>query len=246
MSNWSTRWKNCARGIEVEAHLHADLREHRGDRGADALVVHVAVVRADEAQLEAVRDSPPRRGAASRLGDVVRQQARLQRREAARGGGHHRAGGPREPAHHLALDRLDVDRVVERLAHAQVLQRVLPLHVRVLELVALLVHHQEDHAVLEALDHLHLRVLLQARDVLERRVEHEVHLAGDQRGHARGVGLDRAVDDLVDVALEALVGEAPPLRVLAQRRGDLRLALDQDERARCRWRCARRTSPRRS
>ena len=39
-------------------------------------------------------------------------------------------------------------------------------------------------------------VRLQARQVLRRRVEHEVDLAREQRGDARGVGLDRRVDDL--------------------------------------------------
>jgi hypothetical protein len=64
--------------------------------------------------------------------------------------------------------------------------------------------------VLVAFDDLDVRILLQARDVLRRGIEHEVDLAREERGDARGILLDRQVDDLVDVALVP----APPVGVL--------------------------------
>ena len=50
----------------------------------------------------------------------------------------------------------------------------------------MLVHAEEDGAVLDAVHHLQAAVLAQARQVLRARVEHEVHLARQQRRHARG------------------------------------------------------------
>jgi hypothetical protein len=49
---------------------------------------------------------------------------------------------------------LDVDRLVQRPAHAQVLERVASLDAAVQQLVAVLVHADEDDAVLGAVDDL--------------------------------------------------------------------------------------------
>ena len=52
------------------------------------------------------------------------------------------------------LDRLDIDRLVEGLAHADVLEGVLALDVRIQQLVAHLVHAEEDGAQLRPGQHL--------------------------------------------------------------------------------------------
>ena len=61
------------------------------------------------------------------------------------------------------LDRLDVDGLVEGLAHAHVLERVLALDAGEQQFVALLVHAEEDGAQLRALQHLEVRIGLAAR-----------------------------------------------------------------------------------
>jgi hypothetical protein len=94
---------------------------------------------------------------------------------------HDRAGGQRLAVHQLVLDRVDVDRLVQRAAHPHVLERVLALDVAVEQLVARLVHADEDDAVLDAVDHLHARRVAQPLEVGGRRVEDEVDLARDER-----------------------------------------------------------------
>ena len=148
----------------------------------------------------------------------------------ARGVGQVDRGGHREPAHHRLVDRVHVDGLVEGLAHALVLERVLALHVRVEQLVARLVHAEEDDAVLAALVDLDALVLLELLDVLHRRVEDEVEVAGEERRHARALVLHRRVDDVVDVAVEvALLLEAPPVGVLLEDALHVGLARDEDE-----------------
>src|SRR5207237_3948362 len=83
----------------VEAYLRADLREHARDRGTDALVVHVAVVGAVEAEVGALgiaglgEQLPrPRR--------IEGREARLELGKAPSRGRYHRAGRSRHAAHH--------------------------------------------------------------------------------------------------------------------------------------------------
>ena len=75
----------------------------------------------------------------------------------------HHGGGDAEAAQHLLLDRLQVERELHRLAHALVLERVLALDVGIEQLVARLVHAEEDRAVLQALDDLEPGILRHAR-----------------------------------------------------------------------------------
>ena len=135
------------------------------------------------------------------------------------------AGGRREVAHHLGLDGVDVDRLVHRLAHALVGERVLALDVGVLELGRAHVEAEEDRADLRGLLGLEAGRLLDAGDVLQGRIEHEVDLARDQRGHARRRLLDRRVDQLVGIGREVL--GAPVGRVLGHHRLHVGIALLQ-------------------
>ncbi|MNV32095.1 hypothetical protein D3C71_1234220 [compost metagenome] len=125
--------------------------------------------------------------------------------------GNQRARGLGQAAQHHALDGLDVDRLVQRLAHAQVFQRVLALHIRAGQLVAELVQTQEDGAVLRPFEHLQGGRLLDARQVLQAGVDHKVNLTRQQRRRARGVGLDGGVDDFGQVG--GVLALAPPVRV---------------------------------
>src|SRR3546814_2492260 len=59
--------------------------------------------------------------------------------------------------HHGALDRLDVNRPVEGLAHALVLERVLALDVRLRQFSRLLVEAEEHHAGLRPFENAQTR-----------------------------------------------------------------------------------------
>ncbi len=122
-----------------------------------------------------------------------------------------RAGGLAQAAQRDARDRVHVDRLVQRLAHAHVLQRVLAFDVAADQFIAVLVHAKEDGAVLDTVHDLEVAVLAQARQVLRTGVEHEIDLTRQQRGHARGRGLHRRVDDLGDIGLCTAL--APPVGV---------------------------------
>ncbi len=211
----------------VDAHLQAQPRPHRGEGLADLLVVDVAVVRAIERDLETLRIARGRQQLLRR-GQVERQSL-LERRVvvAAQRRDHGRAGGRGLAAHQPGLDALLVDRLVQRLAHALVLERVPALDAAVEQFVAALVHADEDDAVLGPVDDLHARGVAQARRVGGRRVQHDIELARDQRGHARRVALDRRVDHVLHVALEL----APPVRVAPVDGLHVGLARDQHERA---------------
>ena len=67
---------------------------------------------------------------------------------------------------------------------------------------------------------------------LRRRILDQVHFIRQQRGDARGVGADRPVNHLVDVAFELALLDAPPVRVLLVHRPHARLGDDQLVRAR--------------
>src|SRR3546814_3495968 len=62
----------------------------------------------------------------------------------------HQVGGCRGAAHDLVLDRLDVDGLVEGLAHALVLEGILPLHAGVQQLVTVLIEAEKDGARLRS------------------------------------------------------------------------------------------------
>ena len=58
----------------------------------------------------------------------------------------HGASGHRSAQHHAGLDGVDVDGLVDGLAHALVFERVFAFDAAVGQLVALLVKAQKDHA----------------------------------------------------------------------------------------------------
>ncbi len=198
-------------GDRVELDAQARLGPHADQRLADFLVVDVAVVRAVEGELEAVRvtglgDQLPRRG-----GIGARHLVELLG-VAVHPGRDHDRRRDRQAAHGDALDRFPIHGQVERAAHPDVLEGVLALDVGVLQLVVVLVEADEDGAHFMPFEHAQRGVLLQARHVLRWQVGDEVDVAGEQGRDARRVGLDRRVDDVGDVAL-ALV---PPVRVRRQ------------------------------
>ncbi len=195
-------------GHGVQLYFQARARPHRYQCLADFLVVHIAVVRAVQRELETVRIAGlgqqllRLRGIERRhLIDVLGPGMNLRR--------HHQPRGYRQPAHRHALDRLAVDRNVERVPYPLVLERVLALHIGVLQLAVELVQPDENGPVFGAVDHLELWVRAQPRHVLRRQVGHHVDVAGEQRCNARRVGLDRRVDHFGDVA----VALAPPVRI---------------------------------
>jgi hypothetical protein len=144
-----------------------------------------------------------------RRGIVGEAPVQLFRRARRLGIGQDQRGGHRHAAHHHAVDRVRVDRLVERKAHAPVLEGIAALDVGIEQLVAGLVHAEEEDEVLGLAVDADACIALQLLDVLQRGIEDEVEVAGGKRGHACRVRLDHAVLDLLDVALEL----APPVRV---------------------------------
>ena len=210
--------------LRMHLHLHPDLRPHAGQGDADFLVVDVAVVRAVQRHFEAagvagLGHQLLRRGhvvgvTLLDLGVVERGQRRRC----------HAAGGHALVVHQLELHRLDVDRLVQRLAHPHILERVFVAgHVGVQQLVAALVHADEDDAVLGPVDNLHAAGGAQPGDVARCGVEHEVDLAGDERGQAGGVVADRGVHHILHIAFDF----SPVVRVALEGGFDARLAADQ-------------------
>ena len=137
----------------------------------------------------------------------------------------HQRSRRRLSAHHLLVDRLLVDRLIERLADANVLERVLALDAGVAELVAGLVHPEEDGANLRAGQHLGSRIGVDPGLIVERHRIHPVDFAGQQRGDAgRGVR-DRREDHLVDIGPWLV----PPVRISLPDGLHAGLMADEDE-----------------
>ena len=122
--------------------------------------------------------------------------------------------------------------MVQRLAHAQVLERVFGLHAAVQQLVALLVHADEDDAVLRPFNDLHAGGVAQPWHVARRGVEHEVELARHQRGQARGVVGNRAEDNALHIAAALARGFTPPRGMAFEAGARIGLAARQHKRAR--------------
>jgi len=115
--------------------------------------------------------------------------------------------------------------LVERLADADVLERVLALDVTVLQLVPDLVEAEEDGAQLRPLIDLDALGRADALDVLRRHRVHHVDLAREQRRHSGRIVADASEHRLGDVVL----GLVPPARVGDEDRLHLGLALLQHE-----------------
>ena len=197
-------------GQRAQLGLDADARPHRGDGLAQFFVLDDGVVAAGKVHLKAVFVA---RISQQCLGGIgVEGQALVHGFcPAVDQGRDDGASGLGQPPHRHALQRGGVDGLVQRLAHAQVLERVLALDVAAGQLVAELVQRQVHGAVFHHLHHLELGVGLDARQVLDAGVAHHVHLAREQRGNARGFGLDGGVGDFGDVAIH--LARVPPVRV---------------------------------
>ena len=215
-----------ALGLGLQVDLDVDARQVGGHRLADLRVVHVTIVRAVHGDFEAA--------AVAGIGhqllggfDVVGRALVLLGAPAVDAGADHQRSGARGVAHHGFLDAFDVDRLVERLAHALVLERVLALDAGEKQLVALLVHAEEDGAQLGAGDGARAGVAVDARNVLHRHRLHDVDLAREQRRHARGRAGDGREDGFTHVALDL----APVVGVAHEGGAHARLALAHVERA---------------
>ena len=114
---------------------------------------------------------------------------------------HQDGGRQRQAAHGTAPDKLAVDRHAQGFTHPFVLERVLALDIRILELGTVQVQRQKDCAHLVAFEQLELAVTAQPGHVLRRQVGQQIELAGEQGGDPGRVGLDRGVDDIGDIAL---------------------------------------------
>ena len=117
-----------------------------------------------------------------------------------RGADHHggRRGGAAHDARLLIVSTSIAWKKARRTRTS--LNGFLPLTLRELQLVALLVHAEEDRAQLGPLQHGEVAGRLDALDVLQRHRLHHVGLAREQRRDAGRVVADRREDDLVDVA----------------------------------------------
>jgi hypothetical protein len=186
--------------LGVEVHLDVDARQHRDHRLADRLVVDVAVVRAIHGQREPVRVA----GLGHQLLGLLEVGGRALELGAAvvEGRGDHQRGGHRLPAHHALGDRVLVDGEVEGLTHLDVLERVLALDARVLQLVPVLVHAEEDRAQLGPGHHGGGAAGIDPLLVLQRHGVDPVNLAGEQRGDAGCRVGDGGEDRLVEVRLD--------------------------------------------
>jgi hypothetical protein len=122
----------------------ADASQHADDRLTDRGVVDVAVVRAIHGHLEAVGVAGFRQELLGAIGIDLRPCEVLGKREQLRCD--HQGRRRRQPAHDAVLDQLDVDRLIEGLANADVLEGILSLDVGVQEFVAHLVHAEKDRA----------------------------------------------------------------------------------------------------
>ena len=143
------------------------------------------------------------------------------------------AGGVAAPRMMRRLDRLDVDRLVEGLAHALSLNGFLPLTLenssssRFWSMPRKIVRSSGPCNDLEG-----SVAAVRRADVLHRNRLHHVDLARHQRGHARGVVADRREDHFVDVAVDLV----PVPGRSSRGRAHARLARLAAGTARCRWR----------
>ena len=210
-------------GVEVD--LDPDAREHADHRLADLLVVDIAVVRAIHLHFEAVRiaglgEQFLRGGGVEGKAMEVLRQRKQRRRD-------HERARRRLSAHHLLGDRILVDRLIERLADANVLERILALDAGMAEFVAGLVHAEKNGADLRSGQNLGPRIGVDPRLVVERHRIDPVDFARQQRRNTgRGVG-DRGEDHLVDIGLRLV----PPVRVALPDGLHARLVADEDERS---------------
>ena len=124
-------------------------------------------------------------------------------------GSDHDRCGDRQASHGDALDRIAIHGNIQCLAYADVLERILALDVGVQELRAELVETDEDGAHFHSVEHFELGVVAQPRDVLGGQIGHEVDIACEKRGDARGIGLDGRVDHVGHIALQLV----PPRRI---------------------------------
>ena len=180
--------------------LDACLGPHGCHGLANFFVIDVAVVGAGKVNLKTLRvtrlsQQPAGFGQVKRMAAVhCLGPARNLRR-------HQRARDLAHAAHRHFVNRFNIDRLVERLAHLHILERVFTLHVGAWQFITELVHTQKDGAVFNAVDDLQVRAGAQSGKVLRAGVQNEVNLT---RQHGRGAGvllLDRGVNNLCDIGL---------------------------------------------
>ena len=114
----------------------------------------------------------------------------------------------------FVLDRLDIDGLVERAAHARILERIAALDVGTRQFLAHGVHVEEHGAQLGGRKHGGIRAGLDARHVLNRNRIDQVDVAREQSGNAGGIGADGLEHDLVEIVLHV----PPPARIGAENR----------------------------
>ena len=219
--------------VPIAGHRHgdqvdvqADPGQHAGDRGADLFVVDVAVVGAPQPEAEPVRVpgiGQQRPGPVRVEGQPLVQLGRI----AAHARADQQGGRLRGPAHHRGDDRGGVDRVVDRLAHPHVLERVHPVKVRGVQRFPVVGEAQEDDPSLRTLQHPEPVGSVDAADILQRHRLEEVDLAGQQGGDRRRRDGNRREDHLGQVVLWLV----PPVGIGFQHGADGGLAFGQAERA---------------
>ena len=212
-------------GDDIRRDLDADLRQHRRDGLAyigGRLVVAAIQGDVKPARIAGVGQQFPCFLAIQRQTDIgVPGVALLGRRDDG-------ADRHRQVTHHLAADRLDVDGVGNGPPDAHILERIFLFHAGVQQFVAMDIKCQVLHALLGAFDDFHIGPGFEARDVLRRRIVHEIHFAGKQGRGACRIGFDRQQDHFGDIAfLRARV--VPPLRVGHQYGAHIGLALFDHE-----------------
>ncbi len=181
--------------LRQQVDLDADAGQHADHGLADRGVIDITVVGAVHRQFEAVGIAGLRQQLLGAVGIEFRPREILRQRKQLRRDHQRRRG--RQPAHDAVLDQLDVDRLVEGFADADVLEGVLALDVRIQEFVAGLVHAEEDGAQFRSGHDLGGAAGVDARDILDRNRLDDVDLARQQRRDPRRIRADRREDDLL-------------------------------------------------
>ena len=127
--------------------------------------------------------------------------------------------------HHAALDGRGVYRQLHGAAHAHILEGILALHIGFQKLRAHLIQPQIDGAQFRPLDDAHPRGARNPIHILRRHGIDKIHLAREQRGHARRV----IGNDVEFGACQIMHRLVPPIGIGGDNRATVRLTRNQDE-----------------
>ncbi len=211
-------------GFSLQIDLDIDARQSSSHRLTDLAIVHIAVIRTVHTHLKAIGVARLCEELFGRF-RIVGQAFVNIGKVAVDAWAHHQGAGAGGSAHHCALDAIDVDRLVKRLAHPLVFEGILALDIGIQQLVTLLVHAQKNGAQLGALHYLVLAAGVDARHVLHRHRLNHIHLTRKQSGNPCGV-----VANGRELHADHVAFDLAPVGTMAHEAGlDARLPLAQPE-----------------